>query len=158
MNSDEYTKLVESENYPDDPEVIIDHSFKNDNGEIINLLLQNFTSVALIHSKQGSVRANHYHKTDWHYAYILEGEINYFWRKKNTTNELNSRVFKKNKMFFTPPLVEHAMFFPVQTSFITFAKNRRDHQNHENDLVRFKIIDSKYNSEKQIFEPIKVTN
>ena len=25
-------------------------------------------------------------------------------------------------MFFTPPLVEHAMFFPVKTIFLTFAK------------------------------------
>ncbi len=158
MKSEVYTKLVESREYPNDPEVIIDHSFKNENGEIINLLLQTFTSVALIHSNPGSVRANHYHKTDWHYAYIIEGEINYFWRKKNEKKKLESKIFKKNEMFFTPPLVEHAMFFPIKTSFITFAKNKRDHISHEGDLVRVKLIDSKYNHKAKIFEPFEITN
>lgn len=153
MNSEEYTKLVEKETYPNDPEVIIDHSFKNNNGEIKNLLLQSFTSVALIDSVAGSVRANHYHKTDWHYAYVLNGEINYFWRDANKKDKINSKIFTKNQMFFTPPLVEHAMFFPIETSFITFAKNKRDHSSHENDLVRIKLIESVFNEKKNIFEP-----
>ena len=153
MNSDEYSKLVEKGSYPNDPEVVIDHSFKNNNGEIKNLLLQTFTSVALIDSVTGSVRANHYHKTDWHYAYILKGEINYFWRDIKSKGKINSKLFIKDQMFFTPPLVEHAMFFPVETSFITFAKNRRDHKSHENDLVRIKLVESVFNEQKNLFEP-----
>ena len=88
MNSEEYSKLVEVGKYPDDPEVVIDHSFVNINGEIKNLLLQKFTSVAIITSKAGSIRANHYHKTDWHYAYVLQGKIEYFWRKKSVKKEI----------------------------------------------------------------------
>lgn len=153
MNSEEYTKLVENGTYPNDPEVVIEHSFKNNNGEIKNLLLQTFTSVALIDSVTGSVRANHYHKTDWHYAYVLKGEINYFWREINSKSKVNSKLFLKDQMFFTPPLVEHAMFFPVETTFITFAKNKRDHISHENDLVRIKLIDSVFNKKKNLFEP-----
>jgi hypothetical protein len=44
-------------------------------------------------------------------------------------------------MFFTPPLVEHAMFFPEPTTFITFAKNVRDHEHHEDDVVRVKLVE-----------------
>jgi hypothetical protein len=43
-------------------------------------------------------------------------------------------------MFFTPPLVEHAMFFPIDTVFLTFAKNVRDTEHHESDVVRIPII------------------
>jgi hypothetical protein len=49
--------------------------------------------------------------------------------------------FPAGTMFFTPPLVEHAMVFPEQTSFITFAKNVRDHEHHEADLVRIKLVE-----------------
>ena len=158
MNSEKYSKLVDAEQYPSDPEVVIDHSFKNINGEIKNLLLQKFTSVAMITSNVGSIRANHYHKTDWHYAYILQGEIFYFWREINKNTKIKSKLFKKNQMFFTPPLVEHAMFFPIDTTFITFAKNRRDHENHENDLVRVKLIETIFNKEKNIKEPKIIAN
>ena len=103
MNSEEYSKLVEVGKYPDDPEVVIDHSFVNINGEIKNLLLQKFTSVAIITSKAGSIRANHYHKTDWHYAYVLQGKIEYFWRKIGEKGNTHSKTYSKNQMFFTPP-------------------------------------------------------
>ena len=55
-------------------------------------------------------------------------------------------------MFFTPPMVEHAMFFPVESTFITFAKNRRDHENHESDLVRVKLADVIFNKEKKQYQ------
>ena len=52
-------------------------------------------------------------------------------------------------MFFNPPLVEHAMFFPVKTIFLTFAKNVREHDNHEKDLVRIELINSKWDKIKK---------
>tara|TARA_X000000950_G_scaffold155439_1_gene190563 strand:+ start:1568 stop:2044 length:477 start_codon:yes stop_codon:yes gene_type:complete len=158
MNSEEYSKLVEAGEYPNEPEVVIEHSFVNINGEIKNLLLQKFTSVAIITSKAGSIRANHYHKTDWHYAYVLQGKIDYFWKKIGEKEKTHSETFSKNQMFFTPPLVEHAMFFPVETIFITFAKNRRDHDNHESDLVRVQLIDTIYNQNTKTKEPRIIKN
>jgi hypothetical protein len=49
-------------------------------------------------------------------------------------------------------MVEHAMFFPVESTFITFAKNRRDHENHESDLVRVKLADVIFNKEKKQYQ------
>jgi len=152
MKNDEYTNLVEKGKYPEDPTVPIDHSFVNENGEIKNILLQSFTSVAIIHSKIGSIRANHYHKTDWHYSYILKGLISYLWRPVGLLDKPKMINYSKNTMFFTPPMVEHAMFFPVESTFITFAKNRRDHENHESDLVRVKLADVIFNKEKKQYQ------
>ena len=39
-------------------------------------------------------------------------------------------------MFFTPPLVEHAMVFPVDTSFLTLGRNSRAQEVYESDVVR----------------------
>lgn len=139
-----YTRLVSEKNYPSDPTVPLGSTFKNKNGLIKNLLFQKLTSVALIESKAGSVRANHYHLTDWHYAYVTDGYIDYFWRPVGSKIKPKKKRFKKGSMFFTPPLVEHAMFFPVKTIFLTFAKNVREHDNHEKDLVRIELINSKW--------------
>ena len=80
LSHEQYSKLVSKNKFPSNPTVPRGTSFRNQNGVIKNILFQQFSSVAIIDSKAGSVRANHYHLTDWHYAYILEGSIDYFWR------------------------------------------------------------------------------
>ena len=146
--------------YPIKDKVIIvnEEPFVDERGIIQPIVDVDLKSAVLITSKKGSIRANHYHKTDWHYAYILQGKIDYFWRKIGDKEKTHSETFSKNQMFFTPPLVEHAMFFPVETIFITFAKNRRDHDNHESDLVRVQLIDTIYNQNKKTKEPRIIKN
>jgi len=141
LSNREFSALVDAEKYPEQVGVPLDAPFVNANGAIQNLLLERFTSAAIITSVPGSVRANHYHKTDWHYSYVIKGTVEYYWRPAGTKTEPKCERFPGGTMFFTPPLVEHAMFFPEETSFITFAKNIRDHQNHEADLVRVKLVE-----------------
>lgn len=140
LNNREYTALVETGLYPEEPEVATDPPFENANGEIQNLLLENFRSVALISSVEGAVRANHYHKTDWHYTYVISGAVAYFWRPAKSGEKPRLRIFRAGKMFFTPPLVEHAMLFLSESEVMTFAKNIRDTSHHEEDVVRVPLI------------------
>lgn len=137
-----YSALVDGGTYPAEVSVPLDEPFVNQNGKIQNLLLERFTSAAIITSVPGSVRANHYHKTDWHYSYVVSGSIRYFWRPVGSKERPKEQLFIAGTMFFTPPLVEHAMFFPEQSAFITFAKNIRDHAHHEEDVVRVKLIEA----------------
>ena len=140
LSNREFSSLVEAGTYPDQVEVPLDEPFVNANGTIQNLLLEKFTSAAVISSVAGSVRANHFHKTDWHYAYVAEGEIWYYWRPVGAKTPASQARFRAGQMFFTPPMVEHAMFFPEQTVFLTFAKNVRDHAHHESDVVRVEFV------------------
>jgi uncharacterized RmlC-like cupin family protein len=135
-----FSALVEAGTYPEQISVPLDEPFVNKNGRIQNLLLERFTSAAIITSVPGAVRANHYHKTDWHYSYVISGSIRYFWRSVGSEGSPLEELFGTGAMFFTPPLVEHAMFFPEQTAFITFAKNIRDHEHHEADVVRVELV------------------
>ena len=41
----------------------------------------------LIDSKKGTLRANHYHKTDWHYCYVISGSIEYYHRPTGSDQE-----------------------------------------------------------------------
>ena len=50
---------------------------------------------------------------------------------------------KKGQMVFTPPMVDHAMVFNVDTTFLTLSRNFRDQKTYESDVVRIELIDPK---------------
>ena len=140
LSNREFSGLVDRGTYPEQVAVPLDQPFVNANGVIQNLLLERFTSAAIISSVPGAIRANHYHKTDWHYSYVVKGSVWYYWRPVGSTEKPRHQVFGQGTMFFTPPLVEHAMFFPEDSAFLTFAKNIRDHDHHESDVVRVELV------------------
>jgi quercetin dioxygenase-like cupin family protein len=151
MTSREYNTKVELGKYPEDPTVPVDDVFKNDAGSILNLVFHHNetarpSGVEIIHSKKNAIRSNHYHKTDWHYMYVVEGEMTYFWRPVNrphgdmAAHAPRMRVYKKGEMMFTPPLVEHASFFNEDTILLVISHNVRDKEHHEADLVRKKLV------------------
>ena len=140
ISNREFSAAVDQGRFPEEVAVPIDPPFVNENGEIYNLLLERFTSVGLLTSVAGAVRANHFHKTDWHYTYVQSGTVEYYWRKQSSKEKPQHRTFPAGTMFFTPPMVDHAMFFPTATVIFTFAKNVRDQEHHEADVVRLPLI------------------
>jgi quercetin dioxygenase-like cupin family protein len=38
-------------------------------------------SASLIYTKADQWRANHYHKKDWHFIYVIKGEFEYYLEK-----------------------------------------------------------------------------
>lgn len=145
----EFTGLVNDGNFPQDIRVPLDDFFEDSRGRITNLVLHPMTSAACITSKQGTVRANHWHKTDWHYSYVVSGEILYFERPVGEISMPEPTLFRAGEMFFTPPNREHSMVFPIDTTFVTFARNVRSHESHEEDVVRMPFI-SQEEAQRQI--------
>jgi quercetin dioxygenase-like cupin family protein len=138
MNNIEYTEAVEQGQYPTNPKVPLDHIFEDDRGFIKNLLHTPIHSVAYITSKKNTERANHYHDTDHHYAFVLSGEIEYWERNIDGTNP-RSWIFKTGDMFYTRPQVVHVMKFLTDTTFMTFSKIKKDHDHYEEDVKRVKF-------------------
>ena len=108
----EEKKSDEMGDWPSKPIVDLEKPFVDERGNIQPLVDKLMKSAVLIESK-GSLRANHYHKTDWHYCFVLSGQIEYFYRKTGSQEEPEMLIVKENQMVFTPPLVDHAMKFPV---------------------------------------------
>lgn len=135
-----YTAEIEKGRWPLDAAVPLPTAFNNASGTIQNLLLKPLQSVAVITSRTGALRANHYHKTDWHYAYVVSGQVLYFERDVGSTAIPQPRAFGPGEMFFTRPMREHVMLFAEETVLITLAKNVRSHAEHEADLVRVQFI------------------
>ncbi len=97
-------------------------------------------SAVLISSTKGALRANHYHKTDWHYCYVVEGCIEYFHRPTGSSALPQRLLVQRGEMVFTPPMVDHAMKFPEDTVFLTLSRNPRDHASYEADVVRIEMV------------------
>ena len=99
-------------------------------------------SAVVIESKAGSLRANHYHKTDWHYCYVVSGEMEYVHRLTGSNSPPEKIIVKEGEMVFTPPMVDHGMKFPVDTVFLTLSRNPRDQESYEADVVRVEFVDT----------------
>ncbi len=127
--------------WPEDVIVDLEASHDDARGSIQPLYDLPTKSVVLITSKRGTVRANHYHLTDWHYCYVTEGEIDYYHRPHGSDAKPAMVTVKPGQLFFTPPLVDHAMVFKKDTNFFTFGRNPRDQASYEADVRRIELID-----------------
>ena len=104
---------------------------------LVDIMMQ---SAVMIESKAGSLRANHYHKTDWHYCYIISGKIEYLHRPTGSNQTPETILVNEGEMVFTPPMIDHAMKFPVDTVFLTLSRNPRDQASYEADVVRVDMV------------------
>ena len=118
--------------------------FEDKRGKILNIVNLLFRSCALIKSKKNSIRANHYHKKDWHYCYVLKGKIEYYHRKHNSNTKPKKIIIKPGELFFTPPMVDHAMKFPEYTEFITLGRGSRNKINYDKDTQKVELLNSDY--------------
>ena len=127
---------------PKDALIKLETPFVDERGKIQPLVDINLKSCVLITSKKRTVRANHYHKTDWHFCYVLKGSIDYYHRPVGEKKSPELIKIKKDQLFFTPPMVEHAMVFHEDTIFLTLGGNSRIQSEYEADLVRTELISS----------------
>lgn len=120
--------------------VPLEAPFADARGGIQPLVDLPMESAVLISSKKGTVRANHYHQTDWHFCYVFEGEIDYYHRPHGSTAKPECVRVLKGQLFFTPPMVDHAMVFTKDTVFLTLGRNSRAQEVYEADVRRIELV------------------
>ena len=114
---------------------------KDHRGSILSIVDGLIKNVSIIHCTAGTIRSNHYHLTDVHYMYVLDGSIDYFFCNLDQT-DMNYIKVTTGKTIFTPALEIHATFFPVDTTLVVCSKNPRDPETYEKDTVRVEILNS----------------
>lgn len=101
-------------------------------------------SVLLITCKKGSIRANHYHKKDSHYSYLLSGRMEYTEQPVDANGKPQGKketvIIEAGDMVYSPPMVIHAMNFLEDSSFLALATESRHQSAYEEDTVRVKLI------------------
>ena len=75
-------------------------------------------------------------------AFLLysKGSIDYYYRPVGVKDTPHMIKIKKEQLFFTPPMVEHAMVFHEDTTFLTLGGNSRIQSEYEADLVRTELV------------------
>ena len=111
----------------------------DDRGEILSIVDHLISNVSIITCNPGSIRSNHYHHSDFHFMYVLEGEIDYFFKDINS-EEISYLKVKPGDTIFTPDNEIHATYFPLRTRLIVSSKFPRDQITYEQDTVRFSLI------------------
>ena len=112
---------------------------EDNRGSILSIVDDNIKNVSIIKCNANSIRSNHYHLTDYHYMYVLTGEIDYFY-KGIENHDVRYLKVKEKQNIFTPPLEIHATYFRVPTTLIVSSLNPRDTQTYEKDTVRVEFV------------------
>src|ERR1035437_1179765 len=121
MNNKEYTDAVEREEYPNDPIVLLDSPFVDDRGYIQNILNTPINGTAIIFSKKGSTRSNHWHREDFHYLYVMSGSMEYYERNIHSLKHSDPIIVSAGQMVFTPPNTVHKTVFVEDTVLLSFS-------------------------------------
>jgi len=123
----------------------IEPAVRDGRGEIINVFEGQTKHVALVTSKKGAVRANHYHKQDHQYMYLLSGAYE--------SHSLDTRDPKKRQVLYakpgdivsTPPLVAHAQKFTEDSVFLALTTREREQGKYESDTIAYPVIEGYLN-------------
>ena len=110
--------------------------FNDDRGTIQNLVDLPLGSALVILSKKGAVRANHYHKSDFHYSWLQSGKMIYAHRPVGSEEAPEQWVIGPGQLFYTPPMHEHVMQFLEDSVLFVVARNIRASADYESDTTR----------------------
>lgn len=121
---------------PDTTIVPLEEAYVDARGVIQNLVHHDLGSAVIISSHAGAVRAEHWHREDFHYCYLISGEILYCERPVGSKEEPSKTLINTGQLFFTGPNIEHSMYFIKDSVFLTLGKLSRTHDEYEKDLVR----------------------
>lgn len=119
--------------------VTLDPPFVDERGRIVPLVEADMRSALVIERTAGSVGADHYHLSDWHYLYMVTGRMRYWYRRHGEDAPPREVIVEAGQMVFTPAMMEHRTDFLEDTICVTFSRNQRDQAAYEADVVRIKM-------------------
>jgi oxalate decarboxylase/phosphoglucose isomerase-like protein (cupin superfamily) len=141
MNDWKTIILDEPSLWPKSTLVRLEESHADARGRIQSLANLPMKSASLITSVKGSLRSNHYHLTDWHLIYMLEGCVDYHFRPTGSAADPSVVRAVAGDMIWTPPMEDHATVAVDDSTFLVLSRNPRDQVSYEADVVRVKLLD-----------------
>lgn len=93
--------------------------------------------VAIINSKKGAFRGDHYHKFTTQHIYMTKGSLRYYYRKVEEDNsKVKSVVVREGELVTTGPNEVHSLEMLEDNQFIAFSEGKRGGKDYENDTFR----------------------
>lgn len=125
----------------------IDSAFSDWRGDIYNVFEGRVGHVALITSKKDTVRANHYHKEDQQYIYLVSGAYESHSCPIDNPSQKQVLKVKAGDIVYTPPLLAHAQKFTEDSVFLALSTREREEGKYEDDTIAFPVIEGYLNKE-----------
>jgi len=109
-------------------------SFKDERGEIIDLLEENINAITLITFKKGSVRANHYHKKTIQWNYLISGKV--LIRTQKHGKKHIDLIMNPRDFVVSNANENHALKGLEDSTLLVFTKGPRSGKEYESDTFR----------------------
>lgn len=117
--------------------------FVDKRGFITRIIDQNkykIKSVLYINRKKGSVGANHYHKKDVHFIFVLSGRVKYLEKDiRRPKSKVSEVILKPGDLVISKPYIAHTTEFIEDTVEIVFSTENRNKEKYEKDTIKFKL-------------------
>jgi quercetin dioxygenase-like cupin family protein len=94
-------------------------------------------AVLYIKRKKGSRGADHFHKKDAHFIYVLSGKVKYGEKdttKKNAKTEY--KILQPGDVVLSKPMIAHTTIFLEDSIILAFTTENRERDDYEKDTVR----------------------
>ena len=111
---------------------------RDDRGDISDIFYKHpVDHVAIINSKKGVLRGDHYHKFTTQHMYMTRGSLRYYYRNVDESNDkVKSVVVKEGEMVTTGPNEVHALEILKDNQFVVFSEGKRGGPDYESDTFR----------------------
>ena len=117
------------------PEVV------DERGIIANILEEPISHVAIITSKAGSIRGNHYHPKQVQYVYLISGKYENLSKDLNKKNaETESKIIGPGDLVITFPMAAHAVRFLEDSVLLNLVPGHRDSDKFSEHTKKYKLI------------------
>ena len=109
-----------------------ENEYVDNRGKISNHeLTEPINMIGLIHSKKGTIRANHYHPQQEQKCLFTKGQIiEIFQDILNPNSPKITQVVNEGQLSVIKPNVAHAMVFTKDTTFLNLVRGEREHENY----------------------------
>ena len=121
--------------WKNDESLLETHS--DDRGIIADIFYDsNIHHVALINSKSGITRGDHYHKQTTQYTLVMKGKLEYWSKDVDSNQKPKCIIMDEGDMIESPPMVIHSFRFLTDNQMMVFTKGKRGGKDYEDDTFR----------------------
>ena len=108
-------------------------------------LTEPINMIGLIHSKKGTIRANHYHPQQEQKCLFTKGQIIEIYQDLlNPDSPKITQVVNEGQLSIIKPNVAHTMIFTKDTTFLNLVRGEREHDNYGvTHTIRHELVDEK---------------
>ncbi len=92
--------------------------------------------VAIINSKKGVRRGDHYHKETTQHMLMTKGSLYYVYQPVDKSQQVKYEIVREGEMMTTKPYEIHTLLFSEDNEFIVFSSGIRGGQDYEKDTYR----------------------